>query len=1013
MTSAPASSKHGSGPSRPGDSSGSPLTAPGAGTALEEVRAFYDSDPLREWQRTQDGAYHRLEFEVIHREILPDLLAPGSRVLDVGSGPGRHALTLARQGHRLALVDLSAGCLAEARRRFDEAGLASHLLDTQHTSAADLRVPPGTFDAVLLFGPLYHLVDDADAAECVRRAASALRPGGHLFATFLTRTSIVRDLLKRGRFAEIRSLFGDDYLSHGRYRPLSAESRADYMPPVRTHALEEARHLLRATGLEIVDVHSLEGAAAWMRPYIDQVGAEPEAFRELSAVVRATSRLPELIEAGDHFVITARRPAGRADGATLPAAVPEPRLRGAVTGGAAAGDTVDVGAATRGADLVRRGRTVVAAAEGRIFFAPSAVTHAGRRLLAMAAGAADDRVYTPVRHPGRAPEPWYTGGRNRLCVVPLGKRGTARPDEAVDVPLPEGTTDVTGASLVSTGGGLRLWFGARAASGPWRIHHTMSADGGRTWSAPGLALEPGPEGAGDCEHVLLPSVVHRHDGWWMWYAGRDGSRRRVHLARSEDGTRWRRHGVALELGPPGSPDAYATDSPAVVSLPDGRFLALYGAGSSRSLAAAVSADGLAWRRIGPVLHRGAPGAPDSRYAFYPALLPDGTGATAELLYAGEDDEGRWRILGAGPVDLLLLADRPEPLPLTAGIDDSVAFLRAEVGEPFLEVPEDCHGPAPAYRSDDGLVRQLRPSSTPVFALRSGVDEPDSLVVKLGRGRTAVEREFDGLQGLARHLPLPAAALHYHGDRAALVLDHLEGAPLASLAACDPDRFDRVLTDVVTRLARTAAATLEPARDVADGADHTLQTPEVVEEWLRKAEEALAPWRDHRLLFDGTPLDGSLGDIVRTSRTLTRREPAWLVHSSGDVHLRNVHVAPAGERWWLLDMEFAGRHDLDRTVATLLGSCLKHSGLLTGARAEVRRNELRLSAAPAGEPGRRLLTTPFLLDLFAGLPVDPDRVFAFLLPDLYFRLSAPGGDGVPAFGLAALALGARMTRQGHP
>ncbi|MFD7817724.1 methyltransferase domain-containing protein [Streptomyces sp. NPDC059785] len=999
MTSAPSSSKPGSGPSRPGDRSGSATTAPGAAVALDEVRAFYDGDPQREWRRTQEGAYHRLEFEVIHREILPGRLAPGSRVLDVGSGPGRHALELAQQGHDVALVDLSLACLTEARRRFDEAGLSSRLIDVQHTSAAELRVRPGTFDAVLLFGPLYHLIDAGQAAECVRRAASSVRPGGHLFATFLTRTSIVRDLLKRGRFGEIRTLLDGDYLDHGRYRPLSEETRADYMPPVRTHGLEEAEELLRAAGLEIVDVHSLEGAAAWMRPYIDKVGADEQSFRELSAVVRSTSRLPELIEAGDHFVITARRPGPEAaTDISGPATVPEPS-------GSAGG--------TSGADRVRSGRTVVASAADVIFFAPSAVAHGGRRLLATAAGAAGDRVFTQAQHPGRAPEPWYASGHNRIRLAPLSEEGTARMDESVDVPLPPRTDDVSGASLVSAGEELHLWFGARGASDPWRIHHTVSTDGGHSWTPPAVALGPGPTGTSDGEHVLLPAVLHRHDGWWMWYAGRDGSNRRVHLARSEDGVRWERRGVAIDLGVPGSPDAYATDCPAVVSLRDGRFLALYGAGSSRSLAGAVSADGRIWRKIGPVLHRGADGAPDSQYAFYPALLPERTGDTATLLYAGEDDGGRWTVLSAGIVDLAHLADRPEPFALSAAVDRGVASIRADVTDPFLAVPEDCHGPAPVYRSDDGLVRQLRPSSTPVFAVRTGQGRRESLVVKLGRGRTMVEREFDGLQGLSRHFPVPPAALHYHGDQATLVLDHVEGSPLSALATTDPERFDAVLEDVVSRVARAATATLVPTRSVAEGADQTLQTPEVVDRWVRDLQDTLKPWREHRLVLDGRPSDSTLGHIIDSSRKLTRRPAAWLVHGSGDVHLGNVQVAPSGERWWLLDTEFAGLHDLDRTVATLLGSCLKHSGLLAETEAEVLPGELRLIYGLSGELGRRLLTTTRLFDGFAELPVDPERVFAFLLPDLYFRLSAAGDRSrVPAFGLVALALGARMTHQGH-
>jgi len=280
-------------------------------TLLDQVRAWYDADPAREWNRTLSGPYHRLEAEVIHRAVLPPLLGPASRILDIGCGPGRHALELAARGHFVFLADISPACVADACRRLAAAGLGRQLIGWQVCSAPDLDVPAGGFDLALLYGPLYHLPGDGTPRAAVGRAASALRPGGHLSAVFLTRTSVIRDLLKRGRFTEALRLLETDYLSHGLYVPQSARSRADYMPSAATRTLAAAVSLIRGAGLDITDVRSLEGPAAWMRPYIDQAAASPGAFEQLSEIVRATSGLPELIESGDHFAVTARKPPAR------------------------------------------------------------------------------------------------------------------------------------------------------------------------------------------------------------------------------------------------------------------------------------------------------------------------------------------------------------------------------------------------------------------------------------------------------------------------------------------------------------------------------------------------------------------------------------------------------------------------------------------------------------------------------------------------------------------------------
>jgi SAM-dependent methyltransferase len=50
-------------------------------------------------------------------------LAPGSSILDIGCGVGRHAITFAREGLRVTGVDLSEGMLAEAREAATKAGV--------------------------------------------------------------------------------------------------------------------------------------------------------------------------------------------------------------------------------------------------------------------------------------------------------------------------------------------------------------------------------------------------------------------------------------------------------------------------------------------------------------------------------------------------------------------------------------------------------------------------------------------------------------------------------------------------------------------------------------------------------------------------------------------------------------------------------------------------------------------------------------------------------------------------
>lgn len=148
-------------------------------STIDEVRAFYNQNPAFEYARIGDRPEFLLTVRFMERYIRPEW-----RVLDVGGGPGRYAHHLARRGCRVTLMDLAEENVRFALARAEELDLPLEGIAGDAREAD--RLLGGPFDAVLLMGPMYHLLEEADRARAVESCLKLLRPGGLLFVSFIS-----------------------------------------------------------------------------------------------------------------------------------------------------------------------------------------------------------------------------------------------------------------------------------------------------------------------------------------------------------------------------------------------------------------------------------------------------------------------------------------------------------------------------------------------------------------------------------------------------------------------------------------------------------------------------------------------------------------------------------------------------------------------------------------------------------------------------------------------------------
>lgn len=102
----------------------------------------------------------------------------GAKILDVGAGTGKYSLYLDKLGYDVEAVELVKQNLNVIKKK--KPTLKSYL-----GNALDLSfLKENTYDAILLFGPIYHLKKRSEQLKAIEEAKRLLKPNGLLFISY-------------------------------------------------------------------------------------------------------------------------------------------------------------------------------------------------------------------------------------------------------------------------------------------------------------------------------------------------------------------------------------------------------------------------------------------------------------------------------------------------------------------------------------------------------------------------------------------------------------------------------------------------------------------------------------------------------------------------------------------------------------------------------------------------------------------------------------------------------------
>jgi ubiquinone/menaquinone biosynthesis C-methylase UbiE len=246
-----------------------------------------------------------IEFERTKEIILENIPQKPSVIYDIGGGYGEYSWWLASLGHRVYLYDISEKNIEMADDLQDEYKNIS-LEAKEVADARSINRPDSSADVILLFGPLYHIVEYKERQEALKECYRLLKPKGKLFTAAITKYAtllwairvygVKNDLLDESEFMEMikRELKDGQHIRNPESNYRGMGRSYFHLPELLEKELSEA-------GFRNNDIRGVIGPL-WLIPNIDEKWKQEEKQKNIMGIVKMLEKEQSIMGISTHIL---------------------------------------------------------------------------------------------------------------------------------------------------------------------------------------------------------------------------------------------------------------------------------------------------------------------------------------------------------------------------------------------------------------------------------------------------------------------------------------------------------------------------------------------------------------------------------------------------------------------------------------------------------------------------------------------------------------------------------------